>query len=96
MIAALGVVATAVFMIYVTDAAGYVGAIIVMLYKDFGARDMQWLEFFRYFSYFTAVFCAVCFLFSARYFDRRSKHVQQDDSLAHGSGAAVGTGDGDR
>jgi len=73
MIAALGVVATAVFMIYVTDAAGYVGAIIVMLYKDFGQKSLNFLDFFRYFSYFTAVFCAVCFLFSARYFNQHAK-----------------------
>lgn len=93
MIAALGVVATAVFMIYVTDAAGYVGAIIVMLYKDLGAGEMKWLEFFRYFSYFTSAFCAVCFLFSARYFDRRSKRDEQDQTSLPDSALA---GDGER
>jgi hypothetical protein len=104
MIAALGVVATAVFMIYVTDAAGYVGSITVMLYRDFGAKEMEWLEFFRYFSYFTAAFCTVCFLFSARYFDRRSRaptpeafdDEKPDDSPAGAAGPAGAGGDGDR
>ena len=81
MIAAIGVVATAVFMIYVTDAAGYVGAIIVMLYKDFGQKEMSWLEFFRYFSYFTAAFCAACFVLSALYFDRRAKKRSDEEDL---------------
>jgi hypothetical protein len=73
LIAATGVVATAVFMIYVTDAAGYVGSIGIILYKNFGYSDMSKLAFFRYFSYFTAVFCAVCFAVSAAYFARKSR-----------------------
>lgn len=98
MIAALGVVATAVFMIYVTDAAGYIGSIIVMLYKDFGQKGMSWLEFFRIFSYFTAVFCTACFVLSAVYFDRRAKAArsektdEDDQPDVDGAGSADGVG----
>ena len=73
MIAATGVVGTAVFMIYVTDAAGYIGSIGLILYKHFGYSSMSKLDFFRYFSYFTAFFCAGCFVYSALYFARRSR-----------------------
>lgn len=73
MIAAVGVVATAVFMIYVTDAAGYVGSIGVVLYKHFGHAELSALGFLRQFAYFTSVFCAACFVFSAVYFWHRSR-----------------------
>jgi hypothetical protein len=73
MIAATGVVATSVFMIYLTDAAGYIGSIGVLLFETFGELEMSKLGFLRYFSYFTSIFCAVCFIFSGVYFHRRSR-----------------------
>ncbi|MEZ4433812.1 MAG: DUF5690 family protein [bacterium] len=73
MIAALGVVATAGFMIYVTDAFGYLGSVAVMLYRDLGAPDLSWLEFFVGFSYLTSVLCSICFVLSMLYFARRSR-----------------------
>jgi len=75
MIAALGVVATAGFMIYVTDAFGYLGNIIVLLYKNFFQRDVSIFEFFISFSYLTSVVCVVCFLASLIYFARKSRGI---------------------
>ncbi len=83
MIASTGVVGTAVFMIYVTDAAGYVGSIGLVLYKHFGHSEMSKLDFFRQFSYFTGVFCAVCFIYSAYYFDRRSRPPEPPKAKVH-------------
>lgn len=71
LIAAVGFVATAGFMIYVTDAFGYLGSVGIMLYKNFGAADLDWLSFFIKFSYATSILCTVCFLASAAYFKRR-------------------------
>ena len=73
MIAALGVVATAGFMIYVTDAFGYVGNIGVLLYKNFFQRDLAFLDFFISFSYLTSIICTVCFGLSLVYFASKSK-----------------------
>lgn len=73
MIAAIGVVATAGFMIYVTDAFGYLGSVALLLYKNFGAPDLSWLDFFVGFSYVTSVLCSVCFVLSMAYFFRRSR-----------------------
>jgi hypothetical protein len=75
MIAALGVVATAGFMIYVTDAFGYLGNIIVLLYKNFFQRELSILDFFITFSYVTSVICVVCFAASLVYFARKSRSV---------------------
>jgi MFS family permease len=68
LIACMGVVATAGFLIYVTDAFGYLGSVSLMLYRTFGQPDLSWLNFFISFSYITSAICAVCFTFSMFYF----------------------------
>lgn len=70
LIAAVGFIATAGFMIYVTDAVGYLGYVIVVFFKDFASPELSWLEFFHGFSYVTAVICTVSFAFSTWYFWR--------------------------
>ncbi len=73
LIAAVGFVATAVFMIYVTDSVGYIGSVGINLYKNFGQSEMSKLAFFRIFSYGTSIICTVCFFFSMIYFSRVTK-----------------------
>jgi hypothetical protein len=68
LIAATGVVGTSVFMIYVTDAFGYVGSIGVLLFKNFGHRELSWLDFLVMFSWVTAGVGALGFSISALYF----------------------------
>ena len=68
LIAATGAVGTAVFMIYVTDAFGYVGAIAINLIRNFGGATLSWLEFFRGLTYVTSGVCTVAFIASAWYF----------------------------
>jgi len=72
MIASVGFVATAGFMIYTTDAFGYTGSVITMLYKNFSQSDVDWLTFFMGFSYITSVICTVFFIASGWYFSKRS------------------------
>ncbi len=70
LIAAVGIAATAGFMIYVTDAFGYMGSVALQLYKNFGEPDLSWLDFFVTISYVTSVVCTVCFMISMAYFAR--------------------------
>lgn len=72
-IAALGIVATAVFLIYVSDAVAYSGAVAVQLYRALGQADISKLQFFRYFSYATSVVCIGCLALSGPYFLRRAR-----------------------
>ena len=72
-IAALGVVATAVFLIYVSDAVAYGGSVALVLYKVFGQAETSKLEFFRYFSYVVSVVCTVFFSISCIYFLKQSR-----------------------
>lgn len=73
MMGALGVVGTAGFMIYVTDACGYMGTFGVYLYRNFGQADLDWVQFFVYFSYITAVACTAMFAVAGVYFARVAK-----------------------
>lgn len=72
-IAALGVVATAVFLIYVSDAVAYGGSVGVVVYKSVGEANLSKLRFFRYFSYATSVVCTAFFTVSCVYFLRRAR-----------------------
>lgn len=70
LIAAVGAVGTAGFLIYVTDAFGYLGSVALLLYKNFGAPDLSWLDFFIAFSYTTSAVCTVLYVVSMVYFWR--------------------------
>jgi hypothetical protein len=72
-IAALGIIATAVFLIYVSDAVAYSGSVAIVLYKTLGQAAVSKLQFFRYFSYATSAVCSVFFSISGVYFLRRAK-----------------------
>ena len=74
-IAALRIVATAVFLIYISDAVAYGGSVGILLYKTLGQASISKLQFFRYFSYATCLACAVCFVFSGRYFLRHARRA---------------------
>ncbi|HET6583994.1 MAG TPA: DUF5690 family protein, partial [Nannocystaceae bacterium] len=73
LIAATGAVGTAVFMIYLTDAFGYLGAITVLLVKNFGHADASWLDFFRACSYGCGVAGVAAFGASAWYFRSKTR-----------------------
>lgn len=76
LIATTSAVGTAVFMIYVTDAFGYLGSILLLLYKSFGEPDLSWLQFFRGFSYATSIVCTGAFALSAWYFALRTREAR--------------------
>lgn len=82
LIAATHFIGTAGFMIYVTDAFGYLGSVGLLLYKNFGQPDLSWLEFFTAFSYVTAIVCTSCFVISMMYFGRVLKHKEKAPKLA--------------
>ena len=68
LIATVGAVGTAGFLIYLTDAFGYLGAVNLMLYRDLGQPDLSWLTFFTKVSYLTSIICTALYLVSLSYF----------------------------
>jgi hypothetical protein len=79
LIAAVGSVATAGFLIYVADAFGYLGSVGLLLYKNFGHASLSWIEFFLGFSYGTAVVCGALFAVGAAYFWRGTRPEERGE-----------------
>ena len=75
LIAAMGTAATAGFMIYVTDAVGYVGSVTLYGVKTFGSPDLSWVGFFVGFSYVTSAVCTACFAGALVYFEHRAREA---------------------
>lgn len=55
MIAYSGTAATAGFLIYIADASGYLGSVVLLLVRNFAAVDLPWLPFFVGAAYATSV-----------------------------------------
>ena len=68
LIAATHVVATAVYAIYFADATGYLGSILVQIYKDFYASNSSRVDFFVQFNYLMTVIGVVLLCGSLVYF----------------------------
>jgi hypothetical protein len=64
---------TAVFMIYVADASGYAGSVLLLLYKSLAAPRFPYLPFFVRLSYATALVGVTGFALSAAYFSARAR-----------------------
>jgi len=71
LIAAFKYVSTVGFLIYLADSFGYVGSVMVMLYKEFGQKDVSWLEFFINGGYIMSISGSILILLSLVYFVRK-------------------------
>ena len=56
------------YLIYVSDALGYLGSMVVLLYKNFGMAVDNWMSFFVPLSYAIAFLGAICLIGAAAYF----------------------------
>jgi hypothetical protein len=72
LVAVSGQVGTAGFLIYVADSSGYLGSVGVLLWRNFGSGQLDWLQFFILGAYATSVIGTAGTLFAALYFLRRS------------------------
>jgi hypothetical protein len=73
LIATFRYVSTVGFLIYLADSVGYVGSVAVLLYKEFGQKDVSWLSFFISGGYIMSVAGSVLILLSLVYFVRKYK-----------------------
>ncbi len=55
MIAYTGTVGTAGFLIYLADASGYLGSVVLLLIRNFAAVDLPWVPFFVNAAYGTSL-----------------------------------------
>jgi len=73
MVAVSGRVANAGFLIYVADAAGYAGSVVLLLWRNFAVPHVEWLGVFRVALYATALIGLVLVTLSLLYFNGRSR-----------------------
>ena len=74
MIAAFRYVSNVGFLIYVADSFGYLGSVSVLLYKDLGAGELSWVDFFSQMSYaLTAVGCVGTVLAMVYFYRQHTK-----------------------
>ena len=74
------------FLMYVADAFGYLGSIIVMFYKHFSRAHFSWVAFFVKSGYIVGMSClllvtASFFYFIQRYESQRINHHVEEISL---------------
>lgn len=72
-IATFKYVSTVGFLIYLADSIGYLGSASVLFYKEFGHKNLSWLEFFMTGGYVVSLVGSVLILLSLIYFIKRYK-----------------------
>lgn len=73
LVAFSGRVATAGFLIYVADSAGYFGSCALLLWRNLQLLEMPWLTVFRYAAYATAISGTLLTALSLLYFNGRAR-----------------------
>jgi hypothetical protein len=76
LIAASDTVGTAGFLIYVADASGYLGSCALLVWRNFGLMQLNWLQVFTASAYFTSVAGALLMGLSAVYFARKTAVIR--------------------
>ncbi|HTD75014.1 MAG TPA: DUF5690 family protein [Steroidobacteraceae bacterium] len=76
LIAASGTVGTAGFLIYVADASGYLGSCALLLWRNFGLVQLNWLQVFTASAYGTSVLGTILMALSALYFLRKTAPIK--------------------
>ena len=72
------------FLIYIADTFGYVGSVLVLLYKNFGQANLSWLNFFVYGTYAVAVIGIVSTLMLYVHFVARRRSEELNKRLDYG------------
>jgi hypothetical protein len=76
LIAASGTAGTAGFLIYVADASGYLGSCALLVWRNFGLVQLDWLQVFTASAYGASVMGMILMGFSAIYFLRKAAPVK--------------------
>lgn len=66
------------FLMYIADAFGYLASVGVLMFKNFGYRQMSWLNFFTAISYGTGILCVLLSGLAIAYFRTKEKKIKQN------------------
>jgi len=76
LIATFQYVSTVGFLIYLADSVGYLGSVSVLLFKEFGRKDVSWLDFFISGGYIMSVTGSILILLSLIYYHKKYQQWQ--------------------
>jgi len=62
------------FLMYITDAFGYLGSVGVLFYKNFGTKEQNWLTYITYVSYIVGAITVISTAIAFFYF--RNKEIR--------------------
>jgi hypothetical protein len=82
MIAVSGRIGTAGFLIYVADASGYLGSCALLIWRNFGLMQLNWLQVFTASVYATSLLGTLLVCLSAAFFVRRATAVAPISAMA--------------
>ncbi|WP_250636621.1 DUF5690 family protein [Pedobacter sp. PACM 27299] len=68
------------FVMYVSDAIGYLGSVSILLFKEFGDAQISWGHFFRQSTVVAAVVGVTCSMVSLLYFHQKSVKNKKKES----------------
>ncbi|QTD36302.1 hypothetical protein JL193_09000 [Polaribacter batillariae] len=71
------------FLIYIADAFGYLGSILILLYKNFGQKNISWLTFFTNTLYFLAIIGLVISIYCYSFFRKKYHKKTQTNFLIY-------------
>ncbi|TVZ25854.1 hypothetical protein JM83_0790 [Gillisia sp. Hel_I_86] len=80
MVAAFRIKGNSGFLIYIADSFGYLGSILILLYKNFGLPNLSWLNFFIYGSY-VITFIGLCTATASMVYFKLKKRKKKDSKL---------------
>jgi len=72
MIALFRIRANAGFFVYLCDSIGYLGSVLLLLYKEFFMRSLSWAKTLMWFSYLLTGVGLLLLILSALFFARKS------------------------
>jgi hypothetical protein len=84
LIAVSGTVGTAGFLIYIADASGYVGSCSLLIWRNFGLVQLNWLQVFMAGAYGTSVVGMLLVGLSALYFARKGAALRRSRAAPGG------------
>lgn len=72
------------FLIYIADAFGYLGSIVILLYKNFGKANISWLSFFTSALYVLGFLGFVITIYCMYFFKKEHKKTIKVNKLVYG------------
>ena len=81
MIALFRIKANAGFFVYICDAIGYLGSVILLLYKEFFMNKMSWSNVLMHFSYMQTIVSIIIMILAIGFFFRQYKNRKAGNEL---------------